>query len=56
MNDIESMFGLDRERLINLAMLTGSDYTQGVHGIGPGTYKTNAKPKNMCVLCLCVVN
>jgi len=32
--EISSQLGLDREKLIALAMLLGSDYTQGVYGIG----------------------
>jgi hypothetical protein len=31
---IESELGLDREKLIKLAMLLGSDYTSGVRGVG----------------------
>ncbi len=30
-------FGLSREKLVLLAMLTGSDYTDGVEGVGPVT-------------------
>lgn len=26
---------LDREKLIRLALLTGSDYTEGIQGVGP---------------------
>lgn len=33
--DIEHKVGLGREKLIELAMLLGSDYTEGVKGIGP---------------------
>ncbi|KAI5970561.1 RAD2 [Candida margitis] len=33
--DIETNVGLSRENLIELAMLLGSDYTQGIKGIGP---------------------
>lgn len=32
--DIERMLGLDREKLVMLALLLGSDYTEGVNGIG----------------------
>ena len=28
---------LDREKLINLALMCGSDYTPGVQGVGPVT-------------------
>jgi len=28
---------LDREMLVNMALLCGSDYTEGVQGIGPVT-------------------
>ncbi|KAG7193142.1 DNA repair protein rad2 [Scheffersomyces spartinae] len=35
MADIEGQLGLTQERLIELAMLLGSDYTEGVSGIGP---------------------
>jgi hypothetical protein len=31
---IESELGVDRERLIKLALLLGSDYTEGVRGVG----------------------
>ncbi|KAL2897144.1 DNA repair protein UVH3 [Bienertia sinuspersici] len=34
MKDIESELGLDREKLIRMALLLGSDYTEGVSGIG----------------------
>ncbi|KAM5581598.1 DNA repair protein UVH3 [Rosa sericea] len=34
MKDIESEFGLTREKLIRMALLLGSDYTEGVSGIG----------------------
>jgi DNA excision repair protein ERCC-5 len=34
MDDVEAEFGLGRERLISLAQLLGSDYTDGVHGVG----------------------
>lgn len=27
--------GLDREKLINIALLCGSDYTEGITGVGP---------------------
>ena len=33
-NDIERELGLKRENLIELAMLLGSDYTEGVFGVG----------------------
>ena len=29
--------GLTREKLINLALLCGSDYTEGIQGVGPVT-------------------
>ena len=31
---IEKELGLDRDRFIQLALLLGSDYTEGIHGIG----------------------
>ncbi|KAI3793957.1 hypothetical protein L1987_36580 [Smallanthus sonchifolius] len=34
MKDIETELGLTREKLIRMAMLLGSDYTEGVNGIG----------------------
>nr|GMC59385.1 DNA repair protein UVH3 isoform X1 [Ipomoea batatas] len=34
MKDVENELGLDREKLIRMAMLLGSDYTEGVSGIG----------------------
>lgn len=34
MKDIESDLGLDREDLIALAFLLGSDYSEGIHGVG----------------------
>nr|GEV09196.1 DNA repair protein UVH3 isoform X1 [Tanacetum cinerariifolium] len=34
MKDIESELGLTREKLIRMAMLLGSDYTEGISGIG----------------------
>ena len=35
MNDINSRMGLSQEKLIDLALLLGSDYTEGIKGIGP---------------------
>ena len=35
--NIESQLGLTREKLINLALLCGSDYTEGIQGVGPVT-------------------
>ena len=35
--DIGKHFGLSREKLILLAMLTGSDYTDGIESVGPVT-------------------
>ncbi len=32
--DIESELGMDQTKLIRLAMLLGSDYTEGINGIG----------------------
>lgn len=32
--DVESELGLSQTKLIRLAMLLGSDYTEGVNGIG----------------------
>ncbi|XP_075493935.1 DNA repair protein UVH3-like [Primulina tabacum] len=34
LKDIENELGLNREKLINMALLLGSDYTEGVSGIG----------------------
>ncbi|XP_029116376.1 DNA repair protein UVH3 isoform X2 [Elaeis guineensis] len=34
MKDIESELGLNREKIIRMALLLGSDYTEGVSGIG----------------------
>lgn len=34
MKDIETELGLNREKLIRMALLLGSDYTEGVSGIG----------------------
>ncbi|XP_067127785.1 DNA excision repair protein ERCC-5 homolog [Centruroides vittatus] len=36
-NDIKSHFNMDRDKLIAFALLTGSDYTQGIRGVGPVT-------------------
>jgi DNA excision repair protein ERCC-5 len=36
-NDLVSEFGLDRDRLISIAQLLGSDYTEGLPGVGPVT-------------------
>ncbi|KAF1810356.1 PIN domain-like protein [Eremomyces bilateralis CBS 781.70] len=33
--DLESEFALDREKLIAIAQLLGSDYTEGLPGVGP---------------------
>ena len=35
--DVGKHFGLSREKLILLAMLTGSDYTDGIESVGPVT-------------------
>ncbi|CAO1329632.1 unnamed protein product [Diamesa serratosioi] len=35
--NIEKMFNLDRKKLIQLAMLVGSDYTTGINGVGAVT-------------------
>jgi DNA excision repair protein ERCC-5 len=35
--DLEAEFGLNRERLISIAQLLGSDYTEGLPGVGPVT-------------------
>jgi len=32
-----SVAALDREMLVNMALLCGSDYTEGIQGIGPVT-------------------
>ncbi|KAK6275573.1 hypothetical protein POUND7_005282 [Theobroma cacao] len=37
MADIEQKLGFGRNSLISLALLLGSDYSQGVHGLGPGS-------------------
>ena len=34
MQDVESELGMTRDKLIQLALLLGSDYTEGVAGIG----------------------
>ncbi len=34
MQDVESELGMSRDKLIQLALLLGSDYTEGVAGIG----------------------
>ncbi|GAQ89269.1 putative Xeroderma pigmentosum group G protein [Klebsormidium nitens] len=34
LRDIESEMGLDQQKLINMATLLGSDYTEGISGIG----------------------
>lgn len=36
-SDLESEFGLTRQRLISIAQLLGSDYTEGLPGVGPVT-------------------
>jgi DNA excision repair protein ERCC-5 len=36
-HDLESEFGLGRERLIAIAQLLGSDYAEGMPGVGPVT-------------------
>jgi DNA excision repair protein ERCC-5 len=36
-SDLEAEFGLTRQRLIAIAQLLGSDYTEGLPGIGPVT-------------------
>jgi DNA excision repair protein ERCC-5 len=36
-NDLEAEFGLSRDRLIAIAQLLGSDYTDGLSGVGPVT-------------------
>lgn len=35
LSDLERELGLDREKLIRLAYLLGSDYTEGLSGVGP---------------------
>jgi len=32
-----AVVALDREMLVNMALLCGSDYTEGIQGIGPVT-------------------
>ncbi|CAL1527851.1 unnamed protein product, partial [Lymnaea stagnalis] len=34
-DSIYNHFGLNREQLINVALLCGSDYTEGIQGVGP---------------------
>ncbi|KAH7300955.1 hypothetical protein KP509_23G005600 [Ceratopteris richardii] len=34
MKDVENELGLDQEKLIHMALLLGSDYTEGISGIG----------------------
>lgn len=34
MPEVQAELGLDRRKLVDLALLLGSDYTDGVHGIG----------------------
>ena len=36
-DSIRTQLGLTREKLINLALLCGSDYTEGIQGVGPVT-------------------
>ncbi len=36
-NDISRVFRMEREQLIELALLTGSDYTEGIESVGPVT-------------------
>ncbi|KAH9512801.1 DNA repair protein [Bulinus truncatus] len=35
LDNIHNHFGLSRDQLINLALLCGSDYTEGIQGVGP---------------------
>ncbi|OAV99108.1 hypothetical protein PTTG_02358 [Puccinia triticina 1-1 BBBD Race 1] len=37
MNDLDQELGLDQQKLIQLAFLLGSDYTDGLNGVGPVT-------------------
>lgn len=37
MKDIKNEIGLDREKLIKLALLLGGDYCNGIFGVGPVT-------------------
>ena len=37
MDSIEGKLGLTRQALINIALLCGSDYTDGIQGVGPVT-------------------
>ncbi len=37
LSEVVQHFGLSREKMVLLAMLTGSDYTDGVEGVGPVT-------------------
>lgn len=34
-DDLSTKMGLTRKKLIELALLLGSDYTEGIKGIGP---------------------
>eukprot|EP00736_Rhodelphis_marinus_P012244 Rmarinus@m.2936 len=43
--DIESQLGLSRESLILFALMTGSDYTKGIHGFG-GRSASKVIPSN----------
>lgn len=36
-SDIETQLGLNRDRFICIALCSGSDYTCGIHGVGPVT-------------------
>jgi DNA excision repair protein ERCC-5 len=36
-NGVNLLLGLSREILINIAILCGSDYTEGIPGVGPVT-------------------
>lgn len=36
-SDIQKLFGLDRNKMISLALVCGSDYTDGISGAGPIT-------------------
>eukprot|EP00106_Octopus_bimaculoides_P002419 XP_014769861.1 PREDICTED: DNA repair protein complementing XP-G cells-like [Octopus bimaculoides] len=37
MTDVKNVLGLEREKLIKMAFLCGSDYTPGIAGVGPVT-------------------
>ena len=49
MVDVESELALDRSGLIAMAQLLGSDYTDGVHGVGiVNAMETYALDDSLC--------